>query len=99
MFVFGNFMTSIAHILDILLEAYLWIIIARAVLSWFRPSPYNPVVKAICRLVDPVTYRISRIFPTRIGMFDIAPFILIILIIFIQRFLIKTLFDIGVRMG
>lgn len=99
MFVFGNFMTSIAHILDILLEAYLWIIIARAVLSWFRLSPYNPVVRAIYRLVDPVTYRISRIFPTRIGMFDMAPFILIILIIFIQRFLIKTLFDIGVRMG
>lgn len=99
MFVFGNFMTSIAHILDMLLEAYLWIIIVRAILSWFRPSPYNPVVRTICRLVDPVTYRISRMFPTRIGMFDMAPFILIILIIFIQKFLIKTLFDIGIGMG
>ncbi|MBP6941210.1 MAG: YggT family protein [Syntrophorhabdaceae bacterium] len=92
-------MIGIAHILDMLLEAYLWIIIARAVLSWFRPSPYNPVVRAICRLVDPVTYRISRIVPTRIGMFDIAPLILIFVVVFIQRFLIKILYDIGAGIG
>ncbi|OPY75529.1 MAG: YGGT family protein [Syntrophorhabdus sp. PtaU1.Bin058] len=90
---------SIARILDALLEIYLWIIIARAVMSWFRPNPYNPVVRMICRLVDPVTYRISRIFPTRIGMVDIAPFILILLIIFIQSFLVRALFNIGARMG
>ena len=92
-------MIGIAHILDMLLEAYLWIIIARAVLSWFRPSPYNPVVRAICRLVDPVTYRISRIVPTRIGMFDIAPLILIVVVVFIQRLLIKILYDIGAGIG
>jgi YggT family protein len=92
-------MIGIAHILDMLLEAYLWIIIARAVLSWFRPSPYNPVVRIICRLVDPVTYRISRIVPTRIGMFDIAPLILIVVVVFIQRFLIKILYDIGAGIG
>lgn len=92
-------MIGIAHILDMLLEAYLWIIIARAVLSWFRPNPYNPVVRAICRLVDPVTYRISRIVPTRIGMFDMAPLILIVVVVFIQRFLIKILYDIGAGIG
>jgi YggT family protein len=92
-------MTGIAHILDRLLEIYMWIIIARAVMSWFRPNPYNPVVRTICRLVDPVTYRISRIFPTRIGMVDIAPFILILLIVFIQSFLIRALYNIGARMG
>jgi len=92
-------MIGIAHILDMLLEAYLWIIIARSVLSWFRPNPYNPVVRAICRLVDPVTYRISRIVPTRIGMFDIAPLILIVVVFFIQRFLIKILYDRGAGIG
>ncbi|HOE16554.1 MAG TPA: YggT family protein [Syntrophorhabdaceae bacterium] len=92
-------MTGIAHLLDILLEVYVWIIIARAVISWFRPSPYNPVVRAIYRLVDPVTYRISRIIPTRIGMVDMAPLILIVVIVFIRRFLIRALFDMGTRVG
>jgi YggT family protein len=98
-FAFGNLLTSIAYVLNILLEIYLWVIIIRAILSWIRPNPYNPLVRIIYGLVDPITYRISRLFPTRIGMIDISPFILLIFIIFLQKFLIKTLFNMGLRMG
>jgi len=98
MFVLGNLFSSIAYILDLLLNLYFWVIFARAVLSWIRPDPYNPIVRTICRLVDPVTYKISRIIPTRIGMVDVAPFILMLFIFFVQKFLVATLIDIGVRM-
>jgi YggT family protein len=98
MFVFGNFISGIAYILNMLLEAYMWVIIIRAVLSWIRPNPFNPLVRIIYGLVDPVTYRMSRMFPTRIGMFDLAPFILILIVIFLQRFLVSSLFDLGLRM-
>jgi YggT family protein len=99
MFVFGNFVTGIAYILDMLLNIYFWIILIRVVLSWIQPNPYNPLVRTIHKLVDPVIYRISRIIPTRIGMIDFAPFILMIVIVFLQRFLIRSLFDLGVRMN
>jgi len=98
MFVFGNLFSGIAYVLDMLLNLYFWVIFARAVLSWIRPDPYNPIVRTICKLVDPVTYRISKIIPTRIGMVDIAPFILMLAIIFAQKFLVATLFDFGARM-
>ena len=98
MFVFGNLFSSIASILNLLLDLYFWVIFARAILSWIRPDPYNPIVRTIYRLVDPLTYKISRIIPTRIGMVDVAPFILMLLIIFVQKFLVATLFDIGARM-
>jgi YggT family protein len=98
MFVFGNLFSSIASILNLLLDLYFWVIFARAILSWIKPDPYNPIVRTICRLVDPLTYKISRIIPTRIGMVDVAPFILMLLIIFVQKFLVATLFDIGARM-
>jgi YggT family protein len=98
MFVFGNFISGIAYVLNMLLEAYMWIIIIRAVLSWIRPNPLNPLVRIIYGLVDPVTYKMSRMFPTRIGMFDLAPFILILIVIFLQRFLVSSLFDLGTRM-
>ncbi len=98
MFVFGNLFSGIAYILDMLLNFYFLVIFARAILSWIRPDPYNPVVRIICNLVDPVTYRISKIIPTRIGMIDIAPFILMLVIIFVQKFLVATLFDFGARM-
>jgi YggT family protein len=98
MFVFGNLFSSIASILNLLLDLYFWVIFARAILSWIRPDPYNPIVRTIYRLVDPLTYKISRIIPTRIGMVDVAPFILMLLIIFVQKFLVATLLDIGARM-
>jgi YggT family protein len=99
MFVLGNLLTGIAHVVEIVLNIYFWVILIRTVLSWIRPDPYNPLVRTICRLVDPVTYRISRHIPTRFGMVDLSPFILMLIILFLQRFLIKTLYDIGTRMG
>ncbi len=99
MFVFGHFVNGVAYILDILLNIYFWILLIRAVLSWIQPNPYNPLVRTIYKLVDPVTYRISRIIPTRVGMIDFAPFILMILIVFLQRFLIRSLFELGTRIN
>jgi YggT family protein len=74
-----------------LLSIYIWIVIIRAVLSWVRPDPYNPVVRFISRLVDPVTYHISKIIPTRVGMVDLSPLILIVIIQLIQSYLIPVL--------
>ncbi|HVN96542.1 MAG TPA: YggT family protein [Syntrophorhabdaceae bacterium] len=98
MFIVGNLFSAIASILDTLLDIYLLVIVVRVLLSWVRPDPYNPIVRTLNRLVDPVTYRISRIIPTRVGMVDIAPFILMLCIIFFQRFLVKSLADMAIRM-
>jgi YggT family protein len=94
----GYFLIAIAKILGGLLWAYMWIVIIRALLSWVRPDPYNPIVRFINGLVDPVSYRISRIIPTRIGMMDIAPLILIVLIYFLQAFLVPVIRETGIRL-
>jgi YggT family protein len=98
MFVFGNLFSTIGSILNMLLTIYFWVIFVRALLSWIRPDPYNPIVRTICKLVDPVTYRISKIIPTRVGMIDLAPFILMLIVMFLQEFLVKTIFNMGMRM-
>jgi YggT family protein len=98
MFVFGNLFSTVGSILNMLLTIYFWIIFARAVLSWVRPDPYNPIVRTICRLVDPVTYRISKIIPTRAAMIDFSPFLLMLIIVFLQKFLVRTLIEMGERM-
>jgi len=88
-------MIPIARIVDIILEIYLWIIVVRAILSWVRPNPFNPVVRFIYALVDPISFRIAKIIPTRIGMVDIAPLILIIMVMVLQKFLVEMLYRIG----
>ncbi|HOP85452.1 MAG TPA: YggT family protein [Syntrophorhabdaceae bacterium] len=98
MFAFGNLISAVASIINIILDLYFWVIFIRAIMSWFNPNPYNPIVRTIYRLVDPITYKISRIIPTRFGMVDLSPFILMLIIMFLQKFVVRTLFDIALRM-
>ncbi len=98
MFVAGDFVVAAAVVIDKLLSAYMLVVIVRALLSWVRPDPYNPVVRFINGLVDPVTYRISRVIPTSIGMIDISPIILIALIWFAQSFLVRVIMDVGAKL-
>ena len=95
--ILGYFFIAIAKILDGLLWAYMVVVIIRALLSWVQPNPYNPVVRFINGLVDPVTYRISRIIPTRIGMVDLSPLILLVIVIFLREFLVRVIYSIGGR--
>jgi YggT family protein len=81
---------KLVQLLSFLLNLYLWVVIIRAFLSWVRPDPYSPVVRFINNLVDPVTYRISKIVPTRVGMVDLAPLILIVIIHLIQSYLLPV---------
>ena len=98
MFVFGDLLIGLGRVLGMLLNLYMWVVIARAVLSWVRPDPYNPIVRFVNNLVDPVTYRISRILPTRVGMVDISPIILIAIIWFLQEFLVRVVVDFGAHL-
>ncbi len=97
MFVLGNFIAAMAHILDTVLTIYMWIIIIRAVLSWVNPDPYNPVVRFIHQVTEPVMYRVRRWIP--IGGFgiDFSPIIILLAIVFLQSFLIRSLLELANR--
>ena len=90
MFMFGNFSKAIADLLNFVLSAYIWIIIARAVISWVNADPYNPVVRFLHQVTDPLLNRIRRFVPV-MGGFDLSPMVLIFAIIFLQSFLVPTL--------
>lgn len=94
---FGVFILWFVKVLNGALTVYFWVIFARALLSWIRPNPYNPIVRTVVKLVDPVTYRISKIVPTRFGMVDVAPFFLMLIIIFLQEFLTRVLLQLALR--
>jgi len=95
MLIFGNFILTIATILDYLLEIYMWIIIIAALLSWVNPDPYNPIVRFLRAITEPVLRPIRKLIGHRLGPIDISPLIVIIVIIFAQKFLIRSLFELG----
>lgn len=98
MFVLANFITALTQILSGLLTIYMWIIIIRALLSWVNPDPYNPIVQFLQQLTDPVLNRIRRWMPYTGGI-DISPIVVILAIMFLQIFLVQTLYEIARRLG
>ena len=99
MFVVGNLVGALAMVLDIVLNALLLIILINALLSWVRPDPHNPIVMLLERISDFVCDPIRRLFPTSAGGIDFAPFIAMLLIIFLQHFAIASLRDLALRLG
>jgi YggT family protein len=98
MFVMGNFLGAVARLLDLVLWAYMWLIIIRALLSWVNPDPRNPVVQFLTRVTEPVLAPIRRLVPSwRMGI-DLSPLVVILAIYFVQWFLVDTLKDLAWRM-
>ena len=95
MFVLANLLIAVAKVLDFVLSAYMWIVIARAVISWVNPDPYNPIVRFLRSATDPVLYRVRRAFPFFPGGIDFSPIIVFVAIIFLQRFLVQSLYDLA----
>jgi len=94
MFIIGNLLSAVAQILDIVLTLYMWVIIIAALISWVNPDPYNPIVRFLYSVTEPVLSRIRRFVSFRIGI-DISPIIAILIILFLQRFVVQSLFDLA----
>ena len=67
------------YLLDSLLKIYGYIIIVRVIISWVNPDPYNPLIRLIHGLTDPVLEPIRRLLPDMGGL-DISPFVAILII-------------------
>ena len=99
MFVVNNFMMAVTGLIDFLLTAYIWIIIGRTVISWVNADPYNPIVRFLVEVTEPLLSRIRRFLPMSMGGIDFSPMILIMGVMFLQSFLVPTLKQIAIGMG
>jgi YggT family protein len=94
-----NILLASARIINLSLTIYMWIIIVRALISWFSPDPRNRFVIILHRLTEPVLKPIRKIIPpSQLGGIDISPFIMILVIIFMNNFLVGSLIGIASKM-
>ncbi len=99
MFVLGNLLRAMATVIDLVLNLYMWIIIARAVISWVNPDPYNPIVRVLYSVTDPVLLAIRRRLPLNFSGIDFSPIVVILAIIFLRQFLVASLFGLAGSVG
>lgn len=92
MILLGNLLAALARIFHIILWVYMWIIIIRAILSWINVPSLYPLVVILHRLTEPALRPLRRIIPpSRFGGIDVAPMIAILIIIFIDSFLVRSI--------
>ena len=98
MFVMGNVLLGFATVLDYALTFYTWIIIARALISWVNPDPWNPIVQFLDRVTEPGLSPIRRRLGWRMGV-DLSPLVAIVAITFLQIAVVQSLKDWALQMN
>lgn len=98
MFLIGNFLSALTTVLDYALSLYMIIIIVRALISWVSPDPYNPIVRFLYAVTEPVLSPIRRMLPfTSMGI-DFSPIIVFLVIIFLKGFVVASLTHLAFRL-
>lgn len=99
MFVGSYLIIAIANLLDLVLVAYMWILIARAVISWVNPDPYNPIVRFLYRVTEPVLRPIRNRLPTFQMGLDLSPLVVLLAIYLLRDFLVPVLRRLAAEIG
>jgi YggT family protein len=92
--VLGLFVKSIAIVINMILELYMYVIIGRAILSWVSPDPYNPIVRFINMITDPVLDRIRSFLPSVQGI-DFSPMVAIVAVVFLREIVVGLLLQLS----
>ena len=99
MFVLSNLLVALATIIDIGLTVYILFLIVSVVVSWVAPASMHPAIVLVRRATEPVLVRIRRLMPFvyQSGI-DFSPIIAFLAIMFLQRFLVPTLYQLADRL-
>ena len=83
---------EVFRLIMLVLDIYTWVIIAAAIISWVTPNPYNPVVRLLRRLTEPVLAPLRQLLPPwkTFGL-DFSPMIVILLIQWVVPVVLRAL--------
>ena len=91
MIVWNNLITFILYALERLLDLYFWIVLIAVILTWIEPNPYNPIVRFLYAVTEPVFDFVREHLPTVFGGIDLSPIVVIFAIQFLQRVVLASL--------
>ena len=96
--VVANILIGLGRSIYILLNFYMWMVIIAAVITFVNPNPYNPIVRFLFAVTNPVFSWFRRLLPLRFGGFDFSPVVVIMIIILINMVVSKGLIETGMRL-
>lgn len=92
-------MYSLANLISLVIQLYIWVLIASAVISWLvafnvlntRNRFVYQVGDVLYRLTEPALRPIRRVLPN-LGGVDLSPVVLILLLVFARNLLFEYVF-------
>jgi YggT family protein len=92
MILFANFLLAASRIIHIVLMVYIWIIVGRVIFSWIKVPSLYQVAVIIYRVTEPVLKPVRKYIPPyKMGGLDISPMIIILILWFIDIFVVRSM--------
>ena len=99
MFVIGNLLQGVAMVLGKVLWLYNIVVMVAVLISWVSPDPFSPIVQFLRSVTEPVFDWVRRHLPfTVVGMIDLSPLVVFLLIQLLQMVVVRSLLDLGLRL-
>ena len=99
MFVFANLVTTVAGLLSLVINLYIFVIIVAAFLSWVNPDPYNAIVRTLRALTEPVLYRVRKYMPfVMINGIDLSPIVVLVALQLLNGVVVQSLMQLGLKL-
>lgn len=93
----GFAVLSVAELLNLLINVFLFAIIIQVILSWINPGVRNPAISLLYSLTEPLLRPARRVIGTASG-FDFSPIIVIAVLIICQKLFIARLFGLAAQL-
>jgi len=88
----GELVLALRTVVDLIFQIYILILVARVLITWVNPDPYNPIVRFLSNAADPLLNRVRRALPLQFGGLDLSPIVVIIGLQFIASIVSRLLY-------
>ena len=83
--------SSLYDIVSLVFQVYIFIVIARALISWVNPDPYNPIVRFLYSATEPVLAMMRRYLPLQFSGIDLSPIALLLALTIVEKILLNII--------
>jgi YggT family protein len=90
-------LSTLAEVIGLVFQIYIFIVIGRAIISWVNPDPYNPIVRFLYNATEPVLSRMRRCLPLQFSGIDFSPIALLLGLSLLRRILLGLIEQLAYR--
>ena len=83
--------SALYQVISLVFQIYIFIVIARALVSCVNPDPKNPIVRFLYNAAEPLLSRLRRYLPLQFSGIDLSPIALLIALSVVQQILLKMI--------